>query len=193
MDDLTGNKRIPREDRFHEVVLRLQPDLVLLAEEPFERGFIGEHRHDDVAVVRGLLPLDHHEVAVEDTGVDHGRAGDPEGETSLIPSKKAGDVQIFFDVLVGKQRCAGGHPPHQGNRPKSSTGTSGGAALAGPGDSRRRLTPPADVAPSLEGCEVTLDRQANRGQQPNRSPARSAGNPALAFVSSMTCSIDRWR
>jgi competence protein ComEC len=58
----------------------LQRDGAALAAQALERRLVVvDQRHDDVAVVRRLLPADHHDVAVVDAGLDHAVALDLEG------------------------------------------------------------------------------------------------------------------
>ena len=58
-------------------VARFQDHVAVAAAEHLDRGLVVNHRGDDVAVVRLWLLLDHHDVAVTDSGLDHGIAADP--------------------------------------------------------------------------------------------------------------------
>src|SRR5579875_1750634 len=65
-------------DGGHGRVLRLQPNVVLLAEEPLDRGLLPEQGHHDVAVVGRRLRADDEVVAFIDARLDHAVAPDPQ-------------------------------------------------------------------------------------------------------------------
>src|ERR1700693_3070913 len=75
-DHLAENLDMLRVDGLERVVLRLEPDAAVVAEETLDGGLVrrlvfARKRDDDVAVLRILLPADDHDVAVEDACVDH--------------------------------------------------------------------------------------------------------------------------
>ena len=80
-------------------------------------GGTGRQRRHDVAVARGLLLMDHHDVAVQDGGVDHGVAHDAKGEV-LAAAARVGrrDAEVLLDLLGGQDRGAGRDPSDQGHR-----------------------------------------------------------------------------
>src|SRR5690348_4882856 len=97
-----------RVDRLERVVLRLQADPPVLAEEPLDRRLVGNlvfarQRRDDVAVARILLAPHDDVVPVEDPGVDHRVAAHPEDELLAAPSQWLGNAYIALDRLLCKQ------------------------------------------------------------------------------------------
>ena len=52
---------LARADRLHRLVLGLQANVVGLLEEPLHRRLLPHHRHDDLAVLRRVLPADDHD------------------------------------------------------------------------------------------------------------------------------------
>src|SRR5262249_7950874 len=86
-DDLSEDLDVVDVDRLQRGVLGPEPDPVALAVERLDSRLVGrlvvsgEHR-DDVAVPRLLRLLDDHEVAVEDAGLDHRLAANPQQEVA---------------------------------------------------------------------------------------------------------------
>src|SRR5690242_14405215 len=70
-DHAAEEARVAGANRLHALVLRLQPDLILLSEEALDGGLVLEQGHHDLAVATALRGAHHDEVAVQDAGVDH--------------------------------------------------------------------------------------------------------------------------
>ena len=88
--------------------------MTALPGEALDGGLIVDHGHHDLALVGGGLTADHHQIPVEDAGVDHGVAPDPEGE--VVPTMATGvKGQVILDTLLGQDRRAGGHVAHDGD------------------------------------------------------------------------------
>src|SRR3954452_22448145 len=64
-DHTPEDLHVLRADRLHRLVLGLQSDVVVLAEEALDGRLLPHERDDDVAVGRGLLRADHDVVALE--------------------------------------------------------------------------------------------------------------------------------
>src|SRR5581483_2758546 len=77
-DDLAEHPHISAPDWLHGLVLRLQPHVVGLLEEPLDRSFLTHQRDHDVAVAGGLLGPDHDQVTFENARVLHRLAPNPE-------------------------------------------------------------------------------------------------------------------
>src|SRR5262249_4266575 len=77
-DDATEHGGVAGAKRLHAIVLGLQADVVLLAEEPLHRRLVLEQGDDDLTVARLLGGPDDDEVALDDAGVLHAVAADPE-------------------------------------------------------------------------------------------------------------------
>ena len=94
--------------RLEPVVGRQEHDLAAPARERLDRGLVaGDAGDDDLAVVGlGLLAGDH-VVAVEDAGVDHRVAPDPEHEQVALAREVGRDGQDLLDVLLGEHVGAG--------------------------------------------------------------------------------------
>src|SRR5581483_10631528 len=108
--DAAEDLHVPRIERLHRRVLRLQADAVLLAVERLhrrrvERLVVAGERDDDLAVPRVLRALHDHEVAVEDARLDHRLALRAHDEVAL---REARHRDVLLDVLLGEQRTAGG-------------------------------------------------------------------------------------
>src|SRR5579875_1648940 len=106
---------VAREDGGHGRVLRLQPNVVLLAEEPLDRGLLPEQGHHDVAVVGRRLRADDEVVAFIDARLDHAVAPDPQDEGPVLPDEVAGEREDVLHVLLGEQRLARGNAPEDGH------------------------------------------------------------------------------
>src|SRR4051794_15556827 len=108
--DLAEDLHVLGVDRLEGGVLRLEADAVLLAIERLDRRLVGrlvvtgEGDHD-VAVARGLLALHDHEVSVEDAGLDHRLALDPQHEVAV---QRLGHRDLVLDVLLGEERSSCG-------------------------------------------------------------------------------------
>ena len=100
--------------RLHGLVLGLQADAAVLAEEPLDgRLVIADQRHDDLAVAGVGLLLDDHQVARQDAGVDHALALDGEQEVG-IRADLVGNRDVILDHLLGQSRSACGDLADQG-------------------------------------------------------------------------------
>ncbi len=69
--DLADHRGFGSPDRLHRLVLGLQPDVVVFAEEALDRGLLADQGDDDLAV-GGIVGRAHDDVvALEDAGFDH--------------------------------------------------------------------------------------------------------------------------
>ena len=95
--------------------------------------------HDYVARLGVLLAAHHDEVAVEDAGVDHRFAADPEHEEVARPGEVPWNGQKLLDRLLGQYPGAGSDMSDEGNvsHGAHTDGSSGGRLPAN--DDRPRL------------------------------------------------------
>src|SRR5262245_16253935 len=112
-DDAAQQARVAGANRLHALVLRLQPDLILLTEEALDGRLVVEQGDHDLAVAAPLRGAHHDEVSVQDAGVDHALAPHPQDVVAVLAADDVGDVQILLDVLLGENRLAGRHLPDQ--------------------------------------------------------------------------------
>ena len=75
----------------------------------------GDAGHHDVALLGHLLGPGHDEVAVEDAGLDHRLAPDPEHEEVALAAEVGGDGKDLLDVLLGQHVGAGGDVADEGD------------------------------------------------------------------------------
>ena len=98
-------------DRLEGIVLGLEPDAAALLEEPLDRRLLrhlvlADERHDDVAVLGGLLPANHDEIAFEDPRIDHRVALDAQEELLAPARKRLRDAEVVLDVLLDRKPYA---------------------------------------------------------------------------------------
>src|SRR6266511_4958981 len=91
-DHFSDELHVLRVDRLEGIVLGLETHAAVLPEQTLQRRLLGRlvlagEGDDDVAVPRVLSPLDDCNVAVQDPGVDHRVALDPEQEL-LAPARQ---------------------------------------------------------------------------------------------------------
>ena len=88
--------------------------MAVAALETLDGGVAVDHGHDDGAVGRLLLRPHKNHVPVEDAGVDHALAADPE-EKEAVLGHLGGEEDVLFDVLLGQDGRAGGHVADHGD------------------------------------------------------------------------------
>ena len=121
-------------------------------------SLVGDAGHHDVTLLRVGLLADHDEVALDDAGVDHRVALDPQHEQRAGAGEVLGQRVELLDVLLGQDTGAGGHVADQGHvadRPgvHDHLGRRVVADLDGPGLGRVA----AQVALALEHGQVGVD------------------------------------
>src|SRR6185369_14912297 len=109
--DLAGTCR--NYDGLHVGVLRLQADLPLLPIKALQGGFSFHHGNYYVPVVRHRLWTDQSQIAIADTGIDHGVPPYPEKELAAI---QAHPVQREIPLYVFHRRRKGPGPDRAENR-----------------------------------------------------------------------------
>src|SRR5208283_566281 len=116
-DDLqqpAGNDRfrftLTDDDRLHGTVLRLQPDMPLLAVKAFQGRLVINQRHDDLPVLSGRLGGNQGQIAIEDIRFDHAVAFDPQKKTPLVVDPRHVQVVVTLDILDCRLRTARTHP-----------------------------------------------------------------------------------
>src|SRR3954452_2959380 len=93
-DDATHHDRLAGADGLHRLVLRLQPDVVGLAEVALHGRLLADERDDDLAVGRRVLALYDDEVAVEDAGVLHRVAADAQDVLAIAAAGDLRDLDV---------------------------------------------------------------------------------------------------
>ena len=97
-------------------VLGPEHDLVAPPEEGLDRGLLARDPGDDGVARIGRRLLAHDDVvAVEDAGVDHGVAADPEHEELAVAGEVFRDGQRLLDVLGREHAGAGGDVADEGH------------------------------------------------------------------------------
>ena len=145
-----------------------EDDDVAVPVEGLHRGLlVVEAGHHQIAVVRRVLDPGHHAVAVEDAGVDHRVAADPQHEQVALAGELGREGERLLDVLVGQHagaRCHVADQRHVADRPPfdGGAGRRVEADLHGP----RLAGVAADEAPVLEGGQVGVD--GRRGGEADR-------------------------
>ena len=154
-----------------------QDDLAPLAQEGLDRRFLARDAgDDDVAVVGGVLLAHDHVVAVEDPGVDHRVAPDPEHEQVAVAGEVLGEGHGLFDVLGGAApRCR-----RRRHRRGGRAGPGGGRRSRRSRARSRSRSPGASWGPGA-GSPCPAARRGARapwssttGRRPRRSRARWA-------------------
>ena len=110
------------------------------------RLLAGDAGHDDVAVLGRRLLADHHVVAVEDAGLDHRVAADPQHEELPVAGEVLRQRHRLLDVLGREHAGTGGdvtderhvHDRAAGPRPRRSRARSRPRSPAACVGSRRR-------------------------------------------------------
>src|SRR6266550_324266 len=156
--DLADQADVAGHDRLVGRVFGDQLDVAVLPLEALDCGVAFDQGDHDGAVGSLVLGADEHQVVIEDAGVDHAVAANPEQEVAVL--RQVGREQdVVFDVLLRQDRAPGGHVAHDGDR-------DGVAPLLGDlrvGDQldRARLAGVAlDQAAPLELVEVVVDGRA---------------------------------
>ena len=128
---------------------------------------VGDAGNDDVALLGGGLLDDDHEVAVEDAGVDHRVAADPEHEQIAVAGEVDRHREQLFDVLLRQHVGAGGDVADERDV-ADGPALDHGAGVGIPADLDRpwlgRVA--AEVAEPAERVEVAVHRRRRR--QPDR-------------------------
>src|SRR4051794_25898055 len=118
-DHAAGDFDVGTADRLEAFVLRLEADVVALAEVALDRGLglgvvLADDRDDDVAIVGGVLLAHDDRVAVEDARVLHRVTANLEDEVAGVTARERGDLDVFLDVLLGEDRSTGGDAADEG-------------------------------------------------------------------------------
>src|SRR5579884_3647762 len=176
--DAPDDRDIVGVDWRHRGVLRLQADPPALAVEALDGRLAVDHCDHDLAVVGARRRLDQDEVPVEDRGVDHRVALDPEHEAAAPRRPRRRQDELVLEVLGRRDRNAGGDPPDDRQRHGVDRG---GLVVAAGRDQRtrlRRIAPQEAVA--LERLEVRLHRGRRRKPDPLADLPHRRRVPALA-------------
>src|SRR3954452_5268518 len=113
-DHFAEDFRLGREDRLHFLVFGLEPDVVLLAEDPLHRRLLADQGNHDLSVGSRVTRPHDHVVAFEDAGVLHAFAADLEDVVAVLAADHVRDLEVFLDVLFSEDRRPGGHLADQG-------------------------------------------------------------------------------
>src|SRR5207342_3351292 len=108
-DDAADHGRLGGEDRLHFLVLRLQPDVILLEEVALHGRVLADQGNDDFVVAGDVAGPHDHVVAIEDAGVLHAFAADLKDVVTVLAADHVGDLEVLLDVLLGQDRLAGGN------------------------------------------------------------------------------------
>src|SRR5262245_4695690 len=161
-DDAAQKAHVADANRLHALVLRLQPDLILLTEEALDGRLLAEQGDHDLPIAGALRGPHHDEVALQDPGILHRLAADPEDVVAVLTADDVRDVEVLLDVLLRQDRLARGDLAHEWQ----AGGTHG---LLGPLDHHLEGTRlggiALDHAEALELGEVRVDRRG--GMQPD--------------------------
>src|SRR5690606_17432427 len=142
--------------RLEAGVRRLEHDLAVAPVEGLDRRLVARDAgHHDVPRVGGRLRPADDVVAVEDAGLDHRVAPDPEHEQLALAGEVDGEGEQLLDVLLRQDVGAGGDVAHEGHVAHGPAlgrrvGVRVPPDLEGPG--RGGVAP--EVAPALQGGEV---------------------------------------
>ncbi len=152
---------LARDDRAQVRVLRLEADGVARVVERLHGRLVSQKRHHDVAVIGRLLGAHHHQVVVEDAGVDHGVTLDAQHEAVGV----AGDKDSRAGSSPRCSRRQYGVPA--ATRPTSGTGD--GAAA------RHRRLPATLMLRYLYGSRLMKPLASKPGSGASARSRRSAG------------------
>src|SRR4051794_38500027 len=98
-DDAAQQAHVAAANRLHALVLRLQPDLILLTEEALDGCLVLAHQGDDDLAVAGALRGAHHdEVALQDAGILHAVAAHAEDVVAVLAAHHVGHLEVVLDV-----------------------------------------------------------------------------------------------
>lgn len=95
--------------------MRNQPDMAVILAERLDRGLVIQQCGDDIAILRAVLLADHHEITIANGGVDHGITVHFKHEQIAGAGKPFGKPHHIIDMLLGRDRHAGGDAPDQWN------------------------------------------------------------------------------
>ena len=96
-------------------IVRNQPDMAVILAERLDRGLVIQQCGDDIAILRAVLLADHHEITIANGGVDHGITVHFKHEQIAGAGKPFGKPHHIIDMLLGRDRHAGGDAPDQWN------------------------------------------------------------------------------
>src|SRR5512139_3812371 len=111
--DAAEQAHVAGANRLHALVLRLEPDLILLTEEALDCRLVIDQGDHDLAVAGALRGAHHDEVTLEDAGVLHALPAHPQDVVAILTADDVRDVEVLFDVLLGEDRLAGRDLPDQ--------------------------------------------------------------------------------
>ena len=95
------------------------------------RRFVADARHDDLAVARLVRAMHGEQIAVEDVGVLHAVAADPQQEIGGRPEQGRIDVHVILDVGGRQDWRAGCNPSEQRQSRRRGLGQPNAARDAG--------------------------------------------------------------
>ncbi len=97
--------------------------------EPLNRRRIVDHNGGDFSVINRLLLADDYIISVKNAGFNHAVPLDLKQKSLSISRKISRQGYVFFDVLLGEQRFAGGDPADKRNRSDTAGFRGNGASL----------------------------------------------------------------
>lgn len=92
----------------------LEPEFPVAAGELFDGGLAIDEGDDDLARLGVVLAADDDEVVLANSRLDHRVAVDFEGK-DFLAREFLGEIECAFDILLGKQRTAGGNASENGH------------------------------------------------------------------------------
>ena len=117
-EHLTKNLTIRHDNRLHGVILRLKAVMTVFLVKTLYRGLVAHQSHHNIAVDRRGRFMDNHHILVENTGIDHAGAADPQGKklARLIAAAGVGDIvlHLFYrqNRLTGRYLAEQRYPRH---------------------------------------------------------------------------------
>src|SRR5690606_37688409 len=93
-------------DRLEIRVLRQEPDAMTFLPIPLDRDLVLEANDDDLPVANLGRAMHGDEIAVEDAGIAHAHAFDPQQEMRLLLEQIRIDLIARLDLLLGEDRPA---------------------------------------------------------------------------------------
>ena len=115
-EDLAQDRAVVHDDGSHGIVFGLETDVAVFLIEGLYGGFLAYQSHDDLSVLAGLAGVYKDQIAVKDTGIDHGLAVDPESVGFAGGNVLCGNGEVGIDVLLGQDGLTGSNSSYHGDR-----------------------------------------------------------------------------
>ena len=112
--NLTENLSVGTVNRGVGVIFRQQPDMAALAGKALDCGLIVDHGHHDLTLVTGLLLAHYHQIAGQNSGVQHGFSPDPQRKVCVAEATGI-KGQVILNTFLRQNGAAGSHISHNGD------------------------------------------------------------------------------